>query len=145
MFALLLKDANPWKNLLFLSPSFSHIHLDLCLHIISSSLTSLQKEMLYSFVSNCDSSKDDNLTKAKISRLAFVWNTWKERNHQIFRNSAWPWPWQSTLKDILNHTRSRAIFPNMDISSNIAASCDLLPPNSQTVIEGFHYQGLPLF
>ena len=36
LFLLYLWDARLWKNLVFLSPSFSHKALDLCFHIFSS-------------------------------------------------------------------------------------------------------------
>ena len=45
---LILVEAKLWKNLVFLSPSFGHRHLDFCFYLISSSRTLLSKRSISS-------------------------------------------------------------------------------------------------
>lgn len=61
----------------------------------------------------------------KLCFTAFIWNVWKERNFCIFRSSSHPW--QSTLHNILQQVRARAIYLNLDVSVSYAETWDLPP------------------
>lgn len=54
LFPLILAEAILWKNLVFLFPSLSHQHLDLCFHLISSSRTLRPKIIQTNCLQFCD-------------------------------------------------------------------------------------------
>lgn len=83
-------------------------------------------------LNNCDQSKHDNLTLAKLCFPTFTGAIWNERNNHIFRNKNWPW--QLTLNDVLYQVGAGAILLGLHVSPFLASAWDMLPRAPQTYV-----------